>query len=349
MSRDWYLIGNNTPPRSLGGFENESHMDYKEDAFLETLETDIADTAILYNSDLSESREIRAIFMNNVQNTMLASQNRSVLVPIGTLKTGQYIYWMDHYWLVTGYPGNNHVYEKATIAICQYKIRWQNRKTGDVVERWVNFSTASKYSIGEYRTDYNVTPTNDFIALVPQDDETILLDDRRVFVDTKENDPYKVYKLTRNDDPIYYYDQHGAILNFIVDRESLDTSRDNVELRLCDYFVPEQDPASNDPHHTLRYGHITGPQTLRIGRQKTYTVTFTGIDGNPYPIDRVAYEWRIDSTFADAIKIVDQHETDGTITLLISDSAYMDESFKLQVYVEGYFNTEMVIAVRDLF
>lgn len=51
--KEWYLIGNKTKPNMLGGYENQGFLDYKEDAFAESLETDIATTVLLCNSDLS--------------------------------------------------------------------------------------------------------------------------------------------------------------------------------------------------------------------------------------------------------------------------------------------------------
>ena len=49
--KEWYLIDNNTKPNMIGGYENEGFLDCKDDAFYETLETDMADTVILYNYD----------------------------------------------------------------------------------------------------------------------------------------------------------------------------------------------------------------------------------------------------------------------------------------------------------
>ena len=42
MSKEWYLLSSSTKPNSIGGYENEGFQDYKDDAFSEALETDIA-------------------------------------------------------------------------------------------------------------------------------------------------------------------------------------------------------------------------------------------------------------------------------------------------------------------
>ena len=49
MAQEWYLMSSPTRPNSLGGFENDSFNDFKDDAFDEALMTDIATTVTLYN------------------------------------------------------------------------------------------------------------------------------------------------------------------------------------------------------------------------------------------------------------------------------------------------------------
>ena len=56
----WYLIDESTKPNMIGGFENQAFRDYKNDAFMESLSTDIASTVLLYNHDLSRKKKIRA-------------------------------------------------------------------------------------------------------------------------------------------------------------------------------------------------------------------------------------------------------------------------------------------------
>ena len=41
---------------------------------------------------------------------------------------GMYIFYENRYWLITGYPSYNGIYEKAVMQLCQYKLRWQNAK-----------------------------------------------------------------------------------------------------------------------------------------------------------------------------------------------------------------------------
>ena len=76
---------------------------------------------------------------------------RTVLFKRGTIKTGMYVYFENRYWLVDGYPGNNGVFEKVTMVLCQYKLRWQNA-AGEIIERWCNETSTSNMELAKMET-----------------------------------------------------------------------------------------------------------------------------------------------------------------------------------------------------
>ncbi len=234
----WYLIDESTKPNMIGGFENQAFRDYKNDAFMESLSTDLASTVLLCNHDLSRKRKIRAIIQDNVANTQLKSMERSILVPIGTLHAGDYIFFENEYWLVNGRPGNNKVYEKAVIIECQYLLRWKN-SSGRIIERWANLVSASKYDVGENGNHVIFLTSNNYTILVPQDEETLDLDGKRVFIDLNRRNPRKVFKITRDDDVLYSYNSHGGVLSLIADKTEINLDTDNTDLMICDYFLVE--------------------------------------------------------------------------------------------------------------
>ena len=173
--QEWYLLNQNTRPNATGGFENDMFLENKDDAFAEALETDIAVSVILYNSDLSNGKNIRCIVQGNTADTQLKSLERTALFSIGTVKAGMYVFFENRYWLVIGYPGNNGIYEKVTIVLCQYLLRWQN-SDGNIVERWCNAVSASKYDVGE-NGNYTITlSSNTYTILIPGDSECLNLD-----------------------------------------------------------------------------------------------------------------------------------------------------------------------------
>ena len=324
--KEWYLITPDTRPNITSGFGNDAFVDYKEDAFAEVLTTDIADDLILYNYDLSKSVELRGVIQGNIADTQLKSMERTVLVPIGTLHSGDYIFFEDEYWIVDGRPGNNKTYEKATLKECQYKLKWQ-KNDGTVIERWANFASASKYDIGETKTDTIILTSNNFTITIPYDDDSITIDGKRLFIDSS-NTPTKVFKITRNDDVLFFHDKHGGTLSLIADRTELNLEVDRPDLKLCDYIdvINTSTFTSSLPNETTNLSTIiSGNTNLKVGFSRTYTATITDADGNTVEWDDT-FSWNIVADFE-----IGQEVTDNKIKLFVDDDSHIGESFLLQV------------------
>lgn len=336
--QDWYLMTPNTRPNITGGFENDAFLDYKDDAFAESLDTDIAKTVILHNYDLSESTEIRCIIQGNSADTQLKSMERIGLFVRGTVKAGMYIFYENRYWLITGYPSYNRIYEKAVMQLCQYKLRWQNAK-GEIIERWICASSAAKYDTGEKSNSTIVLSTDNLTLLLPNDDESLDLDGKRVFIDKREIDPTKVYKITRTDSVLYDFgEEHGGILSFIADKTELNTTTDRQDLRICDYIevsedtnTPSEDPTTppENPNKTTDLlATISGNKNIVVGYKRTYEVNFTNSLGND--LDDIDFAWNIISNFD-----VKQTTNRNSIELFVDDENYIGSSFLLQVIFAG--------------
>lgn len=321
--KDWYLIGSNTKPNMIGGYENQGFLDCKDDAFAETLETDIAQTVLLYNHDLSESKEIRAIIQGNTASTYLTSMERNILVTIGTLHSGDYVFFEDEYWIVDGRPGNNEIYEKATLKECQYKLRWQ-KNDGTIIERWSNLSSASKYDVGENGNNTIILSSNNYTIIIPFDDDGMTIDGKRVFIDAS-NIPKKVFKITRNDDVLFLHGSHGGTLSLLADKVELNLETDNQELWICDY-IPPSTPLPPSDETTILSAVISGNKNLKVGFSRTYTATLSDVDGNAIDWNNSLYRWNVVSDFS-----VDKNVTENKIKLFVEDEGLINSSFLLQV------------------
>ena len=352
--QDWYLMTPNTRPNITGGFENDAFLDYKDDAFAESLDTDIAKSVTLYNYDLSESAEIRCIIQGNSADTQLKSMERIGLFVRGTVKAGMYIFYENRYWLITGYPSYNGIYEKAVMQLCQYKLRWQNA-SGKIVERYGNFTSASKYDTGEKSNSTIVLSTDNLTILLPNDDESLDLDGKRVFIDKREVNPTKVYKITRTDSVLYDFgEEHGGILSFIADKTELNTTTDRQDLRLCDYIEiddntttpSEEDPTTppeNPDEMTDLRAVISGNKNLKVGFSRTYTATITDVDGNAVEWDDT-YSWNVVSDFE-----VGQEIDGNKIKLLVENEDCVDSLILLQVIRNNLVIAEIEITVVEAF
>lgn len=339
--QEWYLLTPNTRPNVTGGYENQSFIDYKDDAFYEALQTDIAVDVILYNSDLSSSSKIRCVMQGNTADTQLKSMERIGLFSCGTVKAGMYIFFEDRYWLITGYPGTNGIYEKATMVLCQYKLRWQN-SSGDTIERWCNGTSASKYNMGENGNSTITLSSNTFALLLPDDEQVLELDGKRVFIDKHNTNPTKVYKVTRSDDILFDYgDEHGGLLSFIADKTEFNPTTDNQELRICDYHSPTPSPEPSDPDETTDLSAvISGGNTLRCGRAKSWIVAFLDQNGNE--IMDQNFQWKVDSEYA-IKQVIDGQK----IQLKVDDEQLIDCSFLLSVITDKNVVAKVEITIID--
>lgn len=339
--QEWYLLTSDTRPNATGGYENDAFLDYKDDAFQEALQTDISTTVTLYNYNLTKSRQIRCIIQGNTADTQLKSLERTVLASIGTLKAGMYILFEDRYWLITGYPGNNKIYEKATMILCQYKLRWQD-DSGKVIERWANFTSASKYDTGHSGNQTIMLTSNNFTIWIPEDDDSATLDTRRVFIDRDEVHPTKVFEITRSDDVLYLFgEEHGGILSFIADKDELNPEVDRPDLGLCDYKEPA--PLPPEPDETTGLSAvITGKSNLINGFSRTYSVEFK--DDNGEVKKDVDFTWNIESDF-DVQQIINGNQ----IELSVDDKSLVGSSFILQVLVQDRVLSEFEITITSLY
>lgn len=341
--KEWMNMG--IKPVYTSGFEREEFDAYAQASFQEILDTSpITDTVTLFNYDLSQSKDVVCVVQNNTSENMIKSLERTILFPIGTVHAGMYIKYNGNYWLLTGYVDNNKIYEKITATLCTYLLRWQNAR-GEIIERWVSGTSAAKYDIGE-RTAPTITfATNTFSLLMPNDDECMNLDQKRVFIDRKKENPTKVYKITRSDDFPYDYGEHGGILSFIVNKSEFNKDTDNQDLRICNYFSPDEqeEPPAGD-NETPLSSSITGNKNLKIGYPRTYTADFYDINGDK--VENINFTWNVICNFSDKIQI---NEFNNVIKLQVDEEELAGSSILLQVIVNEAVLSDLNISVTKIF
>lgn len=346
MAISWYLLDKTTRPNSIGGYEEESFNDYKDDAFNEALSTSVASDVELYNSDLTLYKKTRAIIEGETADTQLKSLERSALFQIGETKAGMYMFYDNMYWLITGYPGNNKIYEKVTLSLCQYKLKWQD-KNGKLIERWGNFKSASKYDVGEYGNKTIILASNNYSFMIPIDKEAYGLEEKRVFIDLNTENPTKVYKVTRSDDPLYEYGVHGGVLNFIADRTEFNPHTDNQELMLCDYINTTLPPTElPKPKDIIPY--IMGSKNIKIGIPKKYSIVFKNEVGEVLDYNTIEFSWEVSSNDFDVqnIKITTAY---NNIELLVNDEMLIGKNIKLSLLIDNEVSKELNIEISGLY
>lgn len=264
--QEWYIMNNTTSPNITGGFENDAFLDYREDAFSEALSTDMGTTVILFSKEFVKLQNIRVIIQGNSYDSKLKSTERILLTQIGVLQTGMFIYFENEYWLVTGRPGNNGIYDKTIMQECNWNLKWQD-ETGAILS--YPCVTSSK-SFGEDADKVITLPSNQKYILLPFNEHTSKLKaDDRFFVDRKN--PPTPYKIIGDTDTTSYM----GLIQILVEADIL-RDGDNIELGVCDYVKSDVTLPPKDN----TYSSVSINGNLNIGGSKrTFTPTFYNSDG----------------------------------------------------------------------
>jgi hypothetical protein len=162
------------------------------------------------------------------------------------------------------------MYEKSTAKLCNILLRWQNKSSGTIIERYAHQENHLEYTTGETSgTQTIVTANQDVDIRIPSDSETILLDrDNRFLFD---NDKPTAFRCTYRDTLSGKTDK-GSTIKLTLSADEVDDN-DNTTLMVADYITPVTPTATpTDTTITPNNGTIT------MGFAKTFTVAFR-IDG----------------------------------------------------------------------
>ena len=264
------------------------------------------------------------------------------------IKIGEYLHDTkdDTYWLVYNSFNVNDVHYEGKMIQCNYLLRWQ-LSNGEIVQRFANIVSASKYDVGESGNSTLVLSSNNYTVLIGYCEEGFELEGKRVFIDMKPTNPKKVFKITRSDDVLYNSGNMGSLLSFIADKTEFNPDKDNQELKICDYIdplspLPPTPPVPDETTDLLAV--ISGDSELQIGFSNTYTVSFTDKKiGSSVDYNTVDFTWNIVSDF-DIERTINNNE----IELYIEDEDLEDEKFKLQVIVNNVVLTEKNISISGI-
>ena len=226
-------------------------------------------------------------------------------------------------------------------------MRWQ-KDDGTIIERWVYLTSSSKYDVGENGNNTIVLTSNNYLITIPNDEDSMTLDGKRVFIDLSDI-PEKVFKITRNDDVLFAHGSHGGTLNLIADKVELNKEKDNQELRICDYIdspPPPSEPTTPDETEDL-FAIISGNTNLKVGFSRTYTVNFTDESGNEVDWNDVGFSWNVISDFDSGL--IEQTISGNAIKLSVDDENLIGGSFILSVVMDTVTLAQIEITVADVF
>lgn len=259
---------------------------------------------------------------------------------------GDYVTWKNNVWLVYNADCDDEIYTYGDLRQCNYKLYWQD-STGNIKSRYVWVQNASAYNNGEQGNNIITLQSNQFMVYMIYDEDTCLLDNGNRINMVRNNQKCRPYVLTRPDDISYSYGEQG-VLNIIFTQDQYRSESDKLvdledgsQVWICDYHSPVPSPEPPAPDETTDLSAvITGGNTLRCGRAKTWTVAFTDRNGNE--INDCDFRWSIISDHA-----ITQNINDQKIQLKVDDEQLIDCSFILSVSVGDAVVAETTITIVD--
>lgn len=245
-----------------------------------------------------------------VHSTEVPSEKTFNTLPGEIVDIGDIILWNEMHWLVTKVDFDDEVTRGGRIVQCNRQVRWQNQRTGEIIERWCLVTKPYTSNIEEGMAI--ATSNREFKIQIPYDEETIQIDlDRRFLLEVINGQP-KAYKVTSVDAQTNrYQDIDGGFLIWNLSQGEYNPATDNVELMIANYFEPKITPNPKEP---LLPCMINGRDTIRGGMSRTYEAVFYDESGE-ITSETVAV-WNVS---ADSDAVI--WNADGsTLTLTLSDS-----------------------------
>ncbi|MDF2588222.1 MAG: hypothetical protein K0S41_2063 [Anaerocolumna sp.] len=261
----------------------------------------------------------RKLIINDTKTTTIKD---FTTLPNETVSASDSILWNTKNWLITEADSDSEVYVKGKIKECNYTLKFQHPTTGAILSYPC---ITSSTRLGQEENSYMTLGNNEKSILLAYNQSTILCGSgKRFFVDnnTENPIPYIVIGVDNT--------SHNGLIELIVKEDRLQ-STDNIELGICNYFTPIEEPEPVDPEVPTRIVTITSDTTnyeVKLGLTYTFSVTVTNELGvvitNTSPI------YSINNTYIGKVVLTDNGN--GTATIKVEGKAtnLLGSQFTLQ-------------------
>lgn len=247
----------------------------------------------------------------------------------------------DEYWMcVESYEVDN-IHYKGVLGKCMRWLRWQD-DNGVIQEFPIIVTSASKYNNGEHGDKVLSVGSDQLMAFVPLNDDTIKLDrGKKFFIDERKDNP-TTYELTRADTALYTFMGKG-FMSMILTECAYTASEDDLKYGVCDYIPPSTLP-ENDDETTILNGVISGSDSLKIGFVRTYTATATDKSGNDIIWSDDDFYWNIYPA-KDVVLNINKNE----VSILAEDESLIGNTVRIEVRYRGILVCGKDVEIREAF
>lgn len=267
---------------------------------------------------------------------------------------GDYVEWNNQKWLVTLIDADERTWNRGYMYLCTVPLRWQNSE-GKIIERYVYAEDFTKYSNGVTGNNTITIGDNQYGLTLPVDSETKKLKrDMRFPLDFDDSEQPDIYKLTNRKVKLsdnQYFGRGGTMIvtmsfdAFNTNDDKKVTLDNGQEVWICNYNNSHTPlpPTPSEPNETtdLRCV-ISGNTNLKNGYRRSYTVTFTGKDGNAVDWKDVDYQWNVKSDFD-----VKQTIADNKITVSVNNENLIGGSFLVGISIGGTIVSEIKVNIIE--
>lgn len=278
-----------------------------------------------------------------VHSTDTPSEKTFNTLPGDLVNIGDIFLWNEMHWLVTNIDFDDEVARKGRIVQCNRQIRWQNPRSGEIIERWC---LATKPYTSNIDAGAMVSTSNrEYKIQIPYDNETRMVDIDKRFLLEVVGDVPKAYAVTSVDTLTNRYeDIDGGFLIWNLTQGEYNPETDNAELMIADYIIPEG--TLPPPPAGLLPCSISGKSTIRCGMKRVYTSTFYQSDGaaedssvtavwavTPPAGFESAVTWQANGNFMEMTIASDEAIVGQTVVLSVTDrdGAYATTEFMVEV------------------
>lgn len=287
------------------------------------------------------------IFDRSENDTVHTRISVLVIEPDDYFVCGDYIQFEDAEWLCLNSYIHHDLYCKGKFQKCNTVIYWQDAKTLNIKSKPAYIHNATKYNVGETRTETIAIPSAKHLIEVGCDEDTVLLDTPIRLVLDKNNYVPSVYQVTQNDCTTVNYGKGICNITVLQDTLNYDTDK-KVELNghtvwIADYIEPINSDEGGSLDNSI-YCYIDGENTLKIGFPREYIVSFVDNYGNT--LNNVAFSYELSSDFDGKIK---HRISNNIITLRADDESLLDEVFDLRIFNGGLLINKLEIKICSLY
>lgn len=315
LMKEWYMI--NSQPTLNSGFERSEWDEFASDAFNETLtETQLGRQIYLCRGQFDGNKfeteiPVDGIVQSETQDAYTQGWQRQLLTRIlDRVQDYKYIRYDDHIWVIMTMPSDNQIYNKCVIHLCNYTLKWQDRK-GRIYYYPASVQDATQYNTGIEGTKEIHTGYVQLMAWLSLDDNTVRLErDMRMFIDFDKVSPTP-YVITSKSTVAYSYGDDMRVMRITFTEDVYNPKTDSIEKWICDNINSD-----DIPRVPIEIAYSGSPE-IRIGGRKTFSTDVP-----------VTFSLIVTDMWKNKIKITQMDDHSCKITA-VNDSAMVGTNIKI--------------------